>query len=338
MTDEKDIWAPLPWSGSFQNGRVFHSGEPLATVWRHVERFGTIESMTRVATKWSDPSKANVASLRVRQAVELRRSSRDASVLTRPLMLYYAMLNLTRSVMATPSGEFGSPTHGLSYVAGSSLLDCAAKTNSKGTFVQFVSSLGYKDDLAKHRLTLRDLLAQIPELRRDFPLFGRGDAAVATVRVKAFMKGDMLMSFSVPGVSEDDFRRDWETFFPWMKDVCELRSKAFTLRVKDPPRTYEAISAFCESKLLSDLRLRNDAVWFDHVARDGVVLLPRPAPYLAAMFILSNVSRYEPELLAEPTRELTDVGYALTTFLDNAERFFPQLILDRLYGTRVFFE
>lgn len=56
------------------------------------------------------------------------------------------------------------------------------------------------------------------------------------------------------------------------------------------------------------------------------------------MFILSNVSRYESELLAEPTRELTNVGYALTTFLDNGERFYPQLILNLLYGEPVFFE
>ena len=46
----------------------------------------------------------------------------------------------------------------------------------------------------------------------------------------------------------------------------------------------------------------------------------------------------DPELLAAPTLELTDTGYALTTFLDNAERYFPQLILGRLYGTPVYFE
>jgi hypothetical protein len=55
------------------------------------------------------------------------------------------------------------------------------------------------------------------------------------------------------------------------------------------------------------------------------------------MFILSNVSRYEPELLALPSRDLTDAGFALTTFLDAAERFYPQLALTLLYGNPVFF-
>ena len=79
------------------------------------------------------------------------------------------------------------------------------------------------------------------------------------------------------------------------------------------------------------MRFRDSAVWFDHVTRDDIFFLPRPAAYLAAMFILSNVSRYEPELLADATRELTNVGYALTTFLDSAERYFPQLMLALLY-------
>jgi hypothetical protein len=204
--------------------------------------------------------------------------------------------------------------------------------------VQFVASLGFKEDLNKQELRLRDLLAQIPEMRADFPLFNRGDSAVAAVRVKAFYQGDMLLHFTIAGVSESDFRKDWAALFPWMTDVCELHADPFTLRVKTPPKSEAEITAFCEKKLLHDLRFRETAVWFDHVTRDNIVFLPRLAPYLAGMFILSNVSRYEPELLAAPTRELTDVGYALSTFLDSAERFFPQLILTRLYAQAVYFE
>ena len=44
---------------------------------------------------------------------------------------------------------------------------------------------------------------------------------------------------------------------------------------------------------------------------------------MAACFILSNVSRYEPEFLEAPTSGLNDLGFVLESFLDNAERFFP---------------
>ena len=60
---------------------------------------------------------------------------------------------------------------------------------------------------------------------------------------------------------------------------------------------------------------------------------------MAALFILSNVCRYEPDLLDAVTKESTDVGFAIGTFLDLAERFFPQLILELLSPIRpVFFE
>ena len=129
-------------------------------------------------------------------------------------MLHYAMLNVTRAVLATPAGEFCSRRHGLSYVADSSLLDCAARATAKGTFVQFISALGFETDLTTQQLTLRDLLAQIPEMRADFSLFDRGHSAVAIVRVKAFMAGDVFLHFMAAGLSEDDFRQNWETLFP----------------------------------------------------------------------------------------------------------------------------
>jgi hypothetical protein len=166
----------------------------------------------------------------------------------------------------------------------------------------------------------------------------RSFGTVDQVAPDSVLKSTGMRSYFIEGISKDDFQRDWETLLPWMKGICELGPEDFTLRVKDPPGTYDTISTFCEAKLLPDLRGRDDALWYDHVTRDGVAFLPRLAPYLAAMFILSNVSRYEPELLAEPTRELTNAGYALTTFLDSAERFFPQLILGLLYGDPVFFE
>ncbi len=55
------------------------------------------------------------------------------------------------------------------------------------------------------------------------------------------------------------------------------------------------------------------------------------------MFILSNVSRYNPEFLDDSVVG-TNLGYVLTEFLDNAERFFPQLMLELAEGEPIFFE
>lgn len=255
-------------------------------------------------------------------------------------MLYYAMLNLTRAAMAAGprSGDFGTESHGLTYDAGPSLLDCTAQVSRRGTFSEFLASLGYTADLNKRRISLREFLAQIPEMRADFPLFNHGQTAVALVVVKAFIRGETFFEFHVAGVSEEDFRGTWQTMFPALTETCELHQAPFTLRIKSRLKNQDEIERLCRETLMPDLRPRRDALWFHHVERDGVTFLPRAVAYLGAMFILSNVTRYEPELLAEPTRDLTDAGYALTTFLDSAERFFPQLILNELYGQHVFFE
>ena len=96
---------------------------------------GTVESLARIASsKGHDPALASVASLRVRQALELRRASDGSSALTKPLTLYYSMLNLTRAIMLAFVGDIGHPTHGLHFdggSAGSSLLDCTAEVSKK---------------------------------------------------------------------------------------------------------------------------------------------------------------------------------------------------------------
>jgi hypothetical protein len=63
-------------------------------------------------------------------------------MLTRPLLLYYAALNLTRGLMLPFLGRMGPEHHGLRFVEGESLLDCGAKVaKGGGTFGEFARSL-----------------------------------------------------------------------------------------------------------------------------------------------------------------------------------------------------
>lgn len=334
------VFAPLPYFGSFQHGLFVRTGTPLQSVWRQVERMGTVESLGRIAAaKGHDPKVAKTASLRVRQAVELRRAAQGASALTKPLTLYYSMLNLTRAIMLAFLGDMGPPTHGLQFRAGGTLLECAAQVGKKGTFVQFAQTLGAKDRTANKTISLRDLLAVLPEMNGDFPLLGAGPSSVAVVRVEALMGGDLFLTFRVANLSAPEFEAGWTSLFPWLDPAFELATgRPFTLRFRVPPKDEVEVGEICRKYLIPDLLARQDPVWFDHVERNGVVLLPRALAYLAAMFILSNVSRYEPEHLAEPLRDLNDVGFVLDTFLGHAERFYPQVILELVNGTQVFFD
>src|SRR6516164_5189351 len=100
--------------GSFQRGHVFLSSDALRDVWRRIEREGTYEQVSRICIPKGYPDEvAREASLKFRQAVELRKASSGTSMLTRPLLLYYAVLNLVRGTMLPWFGTQGKATHGL---------------------------------------------------------------------------------------------------------------------------------------------------------------------------------------------------------------------------------
>lgn len=334
-------WQAIPYPGSFQRGTSFRSSVPLEAVWRHIERFSTLDSLTRIVQlKGHTTSLVRPASLKLRQAIELRRASGDASALTKPLLLYYSMLNLTRGVLLAYQGDIGAPSHGLQYRAGLTLLDCKAEVGKKGTFRAFAKTIGVPaSDLDNKSYSLRDLFAVLPESQADFCLLSSGNSSVVRVQVQAYFRGEApaTLCFQVPGETAHTFAQNWTRMFPWMADVCDIHGP-FTLRLRAHIEHEDLVAEFCRRFLIHDLRLRENAMWYDHRTGGTVTLLPRLPAYIAAMFILSNISRYEPEFLDDAAMQATDLGYFLRAFLDNAERFFPQLILELIYQAPVFFE
>ena len=324
--------------GSFQRGRQFRSGDPLNAVWRYVERVSTIDGLETIASaRGISTDCARPAALRFRQAVELRQASSSTSPLTRPLLLYYSALNLVRGVLLVADGSIGAPSHGLTFSRGGTLLDSAAIRTKNGTFLSFERFLGASDsDTTTSSISLAELLAQIPELIEEFNLLKRGPPSIVPVSVDARMSGRATLRFYLQETSADEFERNWQELFPWFKDECDLANEPFSLMVKEKLETSEQVTSYLESRLLHDLQLRDNALWFDHVSRPNVALLQRPLAYLAALFILSNVVRYEPHLLADVTKEPTSEGFVVSSFLDAAERFFPQLIL-RHFGGPIYF-
>ncbi|MBK8252634.1 MAG: hypothetical protein IPK82_08190 [Polyangiaceae bacterium] len=204
----------------------------------------------------------------------------------------------------------------------------------------FAQSIGTPSAALDNKtLSLRDLFAVIPESQADFYLLNSGQSSVVRVQVQAYFGGEAptTLRFHVPGETVQTFAANWQQLLPWMADVCELHGP-FTLRLKVQVDHEDLVAEFCRRYMIHELRLRDDAWWYDHREGGGVTLLRRLPAYLGAMFILSNISRYEPEFLDDATFQLTDLGYFIRSFLDNAERFFPQLILELLQGTPVYFE
>jgi hypothetical protein len=324
---------PLPYFGSFQRGRIYKTDNALSEVWRRIERVSTIENLERVAdAKKHERSTAKVASIRMRQAIELRRAAGNTTILSRPLVLYYSGLNLARGMMLAYFGSAGKPTHGLRFSAGTTLLECSAEVCAAGTFPEFMKSVGIPlEEYTRKTFALRELLLMVPETLGFHDCVPSTDCCICAVRVEALMGGPTTLRFFPRGMTESEFGDRWRASFPWFSNLCELGSAPFTLTVLEKLPSAEAISKFCDSHLFRDLRHRDDPVWFDYV-RDRIPgHLHRMGSYLAALFVLSNVSRYEPELLDSIQRG-SELGFFIETFLDAAERFLPQLMLELIEG------
>jgi len=331
------IRAQIPFSGSYQYGRLYRNGDSLNESWRYIQRIGTVDNLRRIAELHGvDQKLALGASLKIKQAIELRIGAQGTSYLTKPLLLYYATLNLARAVLLVTMGEIGKSSHGLSFRKGDSLLTCAAKIQEDGMFprlleVQKVTSWG---SFSEKKATLDNVLRLIPETLREVHLVSNGQRLISAVKVNAYINDDTTLSFYDTGLEESVFEKSWRELFPWFSDEFDYAGP-YQLMKKSRLGSIEEVVNFCRERLMRDLSFREDPFWFDLINRSDELLMPRLPAYVLGLYILSNISRYEPELYSEIS-EPNDLGFAIESFILNAERALPLLVAEFLEGVVYF--
>jgi hypothetical protein len=332
----------LNYQGSFQRGIRFSSEAPIEEVWSQIARISTPEyastafKPTKTGVEWGKHT--SYASVRIRQACELRNAGRDSSLLTRPITLYYSFLNLLRGVMALVPEVISPSQHGLAYKSNSQLLLCEAKL-TPGTFGSYLDcmKLPWKEGLT---ISLQYCLSRIPEVLVEYKSPDRGGTNVACVAVQAKIgSGEARLVFDTRFVEESHFRTNWATGYPQLKDICELEEKGCVLKVKQSFKEsmYEGLCDFCERNLWNSLVWRDDPLW--HIVRhlNGAVTLNRVGYYFVAVFILGSIARYEPELLQSSLKQGGELEWFFDRFMRAAERFFPQLIFSWAQGRATYF-
>lgn len=338
--EEIQPFPPVPYVGSFQNGFYFRSGDPLKEVWRQIERIATIDHLSKVSKKLGHEGvDVKTASLRLQQAIEFREASAFTTTLTKPLLLYYSALNLIRGLLLVYKGNIGKHSHGLQHSKGNDILSCSATISKGGTFTEFSKSLGVKpDDIIGKTITLSEALSLIPEIDRDFSLLDTGIRNLVQVEIKAYFNNKTYLRYITEKVSDKDFKENWQSMLPWLKELCITADQPMTLEVIAPLNDEHDISDFCKKHFICPAELQSSAVWYDHLVwKFSSYQLNRLLAYPLVLFILSNISRYHPEIIQNATMELTDLSFVLKSSLDATERYFPQFMLELLLGRPCFF-
>ena len=137
----------------------------------------------------------------------------------------------------------------------------------------------------------------------------------------------------------ETFRATWEQTLPGLKDLYELEADGLTLRLKaeHQPNDYEGLCELCEKTMLNRLVYGNTPLWYLLRRKDGEQELPRAGYYFASLFILGSLARYQPELLHTSLPPGSEMEWFFNRFIQNAERFFPQLMYSFGHKRQVYF-
>ncbi len=324
--------------GSYQKGMRFRSENPLEELWSHIALLATEEHLQAHSRPEETTEDWNAfiryAVVRIRQAIEFRNAAGNSSLLTKPLLLYYASLNLLRAALALRAEVKPKPAHGLHFHRKSHILKCYA-TLDNGTLTDFLDA---EEIPWRHgrRITLNDALARVVEIHEEYRWIRRKNSLVIPVRVVAEEDGRVLLRFfgDLPW-----FRDHWQRDLPGLAGSCALEPEGNVLSVgegvngQDP----DAVSAFCHAHLEPDPVFREDAYWYAIRCVHPELVFHRIAYYAIALFVLGSTARYQPELLLRNAQPHSELGWLLERFTRAAERFFPQILYSWLREQPVYF-
>jgi len=114
--------------GSFQKGLRLTTENPTEEVWSRFDLYSSLDYLNDNldVTKIPKDEATRYVATRIRQALEFRASAGPGTLLSAPLSLYYAFLNLTRACLVIYPETFSVPSHGLQFNKRANILECTA--------------------------------------------------------------------------------------------------------------------------------------------------------------------------------------------------------------------
>jgi len=337
--------------GRLKSGVSFITENPLDEVWGILRRHATRELLDTYIYTGGGLSKDEVIKYcraRFRQTCEFRETGRASTLVTKPLALYYSILNLTRAVIVLRKENPIEGGHGLgSFEANTDLLACSVKTSKIGTFPalwQIFSDAGEMPSV----ITLKDCLSQIPEVMWSFNSPARGASLCTPVDLELFSAGKAILTFTHGPTPAEQFEKEWKAWFPKiaaMGGEFEVTPEG-KIRVvlpdilvtrNDAKADQERVMAFSSEYLISDLTSLNAIRFYLSRNTPGIPALRRELAYLGAMHILSSVVRYEPEALLQTVESGSETAWFLDKVLQAVERYYPQLMLSLAESRNIYF-
>jgi len=324
----------IPIPSSFQNGIVLQSENPLEEVW---DRISWMTSKDRISSALSASVAPDQLSRcidysvpRFLQACELRKAKSQTTALTAPLLLYYSALNLTRGALALIKNVTPHSGHGLKFKEGADIFSCSAEI-ANGTYYDLLLANNINPRIGTS-CSLMDALIRIVEISDDMVLANKPMSLIVPIYVLAYENKSLFLNFKNLDQST------WKETYPSLSPIADFVSeKQLRINIVNQINA-KTVSEFCHKHLLTDLHYRDlTPQWFVLSKTEKGTDLSREGYYLIALFILSSIVRYSPEIMIEALRPERESSYIINRFIKNVERFYPQLIVNSIHNNHLYF-
>lgn len=315
--------------------------DPNKELWNQFKRFENFEvclNYLKKCKKFDYSEKFNFRAKLIKyyitQAREYYFSAREASVLTKPTLLYYGASCLVKAlIISKRCYQDDSTGHGIKVHKSNAddLMGFRIKP-VKGTFLELYQVLENKNTklIKSIDFNLEDLFSFIPELIDDFEnIFNKKSLAIKVDRIRdedgeyLFYDGNYFVDVSIL----NDFFNNIPNFDKYYLPL--LVSSKGIVCFKRPQSDEDIVlrNIMGEEFLVSSLPSGEKSIYLSQITVHFLIL-----------YLLSMLSRYYVNLwLSEKSSEETRYFYIIEKFLDISERKFPNMILNEILNKEIVF-
>ncbi|MCK6259506.1 YaaC family protein [Fictibacillus sp. KIGAM418] len=334
----------LSYIGMYENYSKIQSDNPLRDIWDMILKNSDINFLSQ---RWEekDMDSYTYVSTSITQAYEYFRASKVSSLKTRPLLLYYSFLNLTKAILFLKSNKKPTNYHGLckekiekKIEKSEDFLLFSAEVNN-GVFYQLGELIGTQPAI-KTIFTLEDLFNNIVELSAVFSEYFNKNHNFICPKVDGYSNGVLKLTFNKEVLSvneitktnlEETFIKEFsleedeqniifynklnkqgEEYNIFHKQATEILEKYFSFSVYDDKRYY--------------FNCNNSTKINGALACYGI------------MYLLSSIVRYKPEHIYKLLDDKTiSINWFLGKICDTLERIYPNMMLNILFEEKIKF-
>lgn len=309
-----------------ENYNKILSDNPKEEIWTHLLKFCDISYLKRQFPELNLEAYEFI-STSIFQAHEYYHASKSSSLRTRPLLLYYSILNLTKGIIYMRQEKKPAGYHGLSNTKFKNILVMSAKVNN-GVFMELSQLLNFhaEKDL---RITFSDFCNNNIELYWDYCHYFNKEVKIIVPNVEVYMDGKIDITFNGEQCSNFNIIKDKTDLLKDFKIIEE--DKILKLTNKDNfDNKKEGILLM---KNHFDFSIYPDKNYYLNINQPKI---PSILSYFGVLFLLSDIVRYRPnELYYLLNDRERSIKWFLKRTCDISERAFPNLLLNLVYKSKL---